>query len=374
MTIGSGIIYIEQYAFTGCSGLKTIYSYANPNSIEMGDYVFTGVNKGDVTLHVTPEHYDAYRNAAQWNEFNIVGDLGDQDVNRDNEVNVGDVNVVLGAILAEDHCPAYDVNYDLEVNVADVNVILTTILGVPSPGGEPDKPVTGETKTYTVNGVSFKMVKVSGGTFSMGATDEQGTKGEADENPVHQVTLSDFWIGETEVTESLWKAVMGSNPSYSRKGDNYPVENISWNDCQTFINKLNSLSGEQFFLPTEAQWEYSARGGNKSKNYRYAGGNDRFAVAWFNSNSGGAKHPVATKQCNELGLYDMSGNVDEWCRDWYGSYSASAQTNPTGPSSGTNRVSRGGGWDDSDGRCRVSSRRGGWTSDKNNYLGLRLVR
>lgn len=188
----------------------------------------------------------------------------------------------------------------------------------------------------------FDMVYVEGGTFTMGATSEQGSDAYSDESPAHSVTVSDFYIGKYEVTQAQWRAVMGSNPS-KFKGDNLPVEQVSWNDIQKFITKLNTMTGKTFRLPTEAEWEYAARGGNKSKGYKYSGSNTLDNVGWY-YNSGGKTHPVGQKQPNELGLYDMSGNVWEWCQDWYGSYSSSSQTNPTGPSSGSYRVLRGGDW------------------------------
>ena len=227
-------------------------------------------------------------------------------------------------------------------------------------------------ETITVNGVSFNMVRVDGGTFMMGATSEQGADADNDEKPAHQVTLSTYSIGETEVTQALWQAVMGSNPSRF-KGDNLPVEKVSWDDCQTFIQKLNQLTGRRFRLPTEAEWEYAARGGSKSRGYKYSGSNNINDVAWYDDNSSSKTHPVKTKQANELGLYDMSGNVWEWCQDWYGSYSGGSQTNPTGPSSGSDRVSRGGGWGSLAGYCRVSNRYYNSPGDALNYLGLRLA-
>ena len=216
------------------------------------------------------------------------------------------------------------------------------------------------------------MVKVSGGTFQMGATSEQGNDADSDEEPVHQVTLSDYYIGETEVTQELWQAVMGSNPSYFTSSSQLPVERVSRNDCQTFISKLNALTGMQFRLPTEAEWEFAARGGNSSQGYKYSGSNNIDDVAWYKSNSNSKTHKVGTKAPNELGLYDMNGNVWEWCQDWYGSYSSSAQTNPTGPS-GFYRVSRGGGFYDSARYCRVSNRDSRTPDFRNGDLGLRLA-
>lgn len=229
----------------------------------------------------------------------------------------------------------------------------------------------GENKVYTVNGVSFTMVAVKGGTFTMGATAEQ-TGAESDESPTHSVTLSDFYIGETEVTQELWNAVMGSNPSSFTGNMQLPVEEVSWNDCQTFITKLNELTGETFALPTEAQWEYAARGGNASKGYLYSGSNYIGDVAWYNGSSS-TTHPVKSKSPNELGLYDMSGNVWEWCADWYGSYSASSQTNPVGPGTGSNRVLRGGSWNIRATYSRVANRNSYTPTSKYYDYGLRLA-
>lgn len=222
-----------------------------------------------------------------------------------------------------------------------------------------------------VDDVTYEMIPVQGGTFTMGATREQGSEADNDERPTHSVTLSSYSIGKTEVTQELWEAVMGSNPS-KFKGAKKPVETVSWNDCQTFIGKLNNLTGKQFRLPTEAEWEYAARGGQKSQGYKYSGSNSLGDVAWYYNNSGSTTHDVATKRPNELGLYDMSGNVWEWCSDWYGNYGSNAQTNPQGPQSGQDRVIRGGGWGDSAG-CR-SSFRGNVDPGRREYdLGLRLV-
>ena len=228
-----------------------------------------------------------------------------------------------------------------------------------------------ETQTITVNSVSFTMIAVEGGTFQMGATSEQGGDADSDEKPVHSVTLSDYYIGETEVTQELWEAVMVSNPSYF-SGSQRPVERVSWNDCQEFITQLNQLTGKNFRLPTEAEWEYAARGGSKSKGYKYSGSNTIGNVAWYDVNSIYQTHNVKTKSPNELGIYDMSGNVYEWCQDWYGSYSSGSQTNPTGPSSGSDRVCRGGSVGSGAGSCRVSNRGYGNPDDGNLILGLRL--
>ena len=245
--------------------------------------------------------------------------------------------------------------------------------------------------TIYANGVSFKMVEVEGGTFTMGATSEQGSDAYRDEKQTHQVTLSTYYIGQTEVTQALWEAVMGKNVTQIAKennwstcgvGPDYPMYYISWNDCQEFIQKLNQLTGKTFRLPTEAEWEYAARGGNKSKGYKYAGSNTLSEVAWYGYSDYNDKNrtittettmPVAQKAPNELGVYDMSGNVWEWCQDWYGSYSSSSQTNPQGPSSGSRRVNRGGSWYYCAGHCRVSNRGDYLPTARGNFLGLRLV-
>lgn len=225
--------------------------------------------------------------------------------------------------------------------------------------------------TLTVNGIKYNMVWVDGGTFRMGATSEQGSE-ISDEKPVHSVTLSGYYIGKTEVTQALWQAVMGSNPSYF-EGDDLPVEQVSWDDCQEFIRKLNSLTGQNFRLPTEAEWEFACRGGNNSRGYKYSGSNYIDNVAWYDGNSGDKTHPVATKSPNELGIYDMSGNVWEWCADWYGDYSSGRQTNPKGPYGGSNRVIRGGSWSYGARICRSSDRFYDYPALRDDYLGLRLA-
>ena len=275
-----------------------------------------------------------------------------------------------------------DVSQDGHVDIDDVTCLISYILN----GHWDDEPVVPVTEIYTVNGVSFTMVEVESGTFMMGAS-EDDSMADDKERPVHQVTLSSFSIGQTEVTQALWMAVMGSNPSLFVSANGYtdnlqrPVERVSWNDCQTFITKLNQMTGKNFRLPTEAEREFAARGGNMSKGYYYAGSDTLENVAWYydtscalgSSSPDYGTHTVATKSPNELGLYDMSGNVWEWCQDRYGSYSSDAQTNPTGPASGSNRVARGGGW-----RCgaknnRVTHRDGANATYTDNHLGLRLA-
>ena len=210
----------------------------------------------------------------------------------------------------------------------------------------PDTAVTersGQRKEFQVNGATFVMIQVKGGSFMMGDSSKRGGMSFREEAPVHQVTLSDYYIGETEVTQALWKAVMNSNPSYFKHND-HPVESVTWDDVHRFIEKLNLLTGKKFRLPTEAEWEYAARGGKKGKGFVYAGSDSIENVVWYDKNSSLKTHPVAQKRANELGLYDMNGNVWEWCEDWYGVYTSNAQTNPTGPATGSERVCRGGSW------------------------------
>lgn len=244
-----------------------------------------------------------------------------------------------------------------------------------------------KTETFTVNGVSFTMVTVKGGKFTMGATDVQGGGVNDKETPAHQVTVSTFSIGQTEVTQALWLAVMGTNPSHFTSAHGYtddlqrPVEGVSWDDCRIFTSRLNRITGKQFRLPTEAEWEYAARGGSLSQGYLYAGSNDLNEIAWFCDNipshtsetAGYGTQPVAAKLPNELGLYDMSGNVWEWCFDRFGPYSKKSQKNPVGPKSGASRVNRGGSWLESAGSCRVSGRYDCVPAYLSNDLGLRLA-
>ena len=234
--------------------------------------------------------------------------------------------------------------------------------------------VTQAQKERIIHNLINNMVYVEGGTFMMGATSEQGTDAADGEKPVHQVTLSSFSIGRYEVTQEEWQAVMGSNPSYF-KGAKRPVESVSWNDCQEFIRKLNAMTGRRFRLPTEAEWEYAARGGNRSQGYKYSGSNNLNSVAWYADNSGNTTHDVGLKSPNELGIYDMSGNVWEWCQDWYdiNYYSSSPQTNPMGPSSGSYRVDLGGSWYSYARSCRVSYRFNNGPGLRDLNLGLRLA-
>ena len=240
-----------------------------------------------------------------------------------------------------------------------------------------------------LNQLIENMVKVEGGSFQMGGTSEQGRDAMDREKPIHTVTLSDYYICKYEVSQQEWEVVMGNNPSHFQ-GKDLPVEQVSWEDCQAFIQKLNTLTGLDFKLPTEAQWEYAARGGSKSQGNKYSGSNTLSEVGWFWENSGEeilggewevkkvtknncCTHPVGQKRPNELGLYDMSGNVYEWCSDRYGKYRGKSQTDPIGPGSGSSRVYRSGGWGDAAGNGRVSRRGLRGPGFRYSDLGLRLV-
>lgn len=241
-----------------------------------------------------------------------------------------------------------------------------------------------------VSGLSFEMVYVQGGTFRMGAAEDDEEAYDR-EKPSHSVTLSDYYIGKHEVTQGLWKAVMGTTIEEQRDkaeeywnescelygiGNNYPMYYVSWNEAQEFVRKLSELTGKKYVLPTEAQWEYAARGGAKSKGYKYSGSNTISDVAWYGEDyNTGSTHLVGKKLSNELGIYDMSGNVGEWCSDWFHSnyYANSPQTNPTGSASGSLRVYRGGSWDSDGGSCRVSIRDGGGPDGRYINLGFRVA-
>jgi len=242
----------------------------------------------------------------------------------------------------------------------------------------------------TFDAPEIEIVFVEGGTFKMGCTSEQGDDCLDDEKPAHRVTVSDFYIGKYAVTQAQWRAVMGDNPS-NFKGDNLPVESLSWNDAQEFIRRLNTQTGKLYRLPTEAEWEFAARGGNSSGGYKYSGSHTADNVAWYYENAGNRildsnawdydtlvfnnnkSHPVGTKSPNELGIYDMSGNVFEWCNDWYGAYSSNAQTDPLGPSSGSYRIIRGGCCYDNTRVLRVSSRSASPSDFRDYFIGFRLA-
>ncbi len=226
---------------------------------------------------------------------------------------------------------------------------------------------------FSVGDVSFKMVRVEGGLFTMGASTFDNAAFR-DEYPQHEVCLSDYCIGETPVTQAQWKAVMGGSPSMFKGGEN-PVERVSWNECRIFIKRLNQKTGQNFRLPTEAEWEYAARGGKKSMGYRYPGSNIIDEVAWYKANGNKKTHPVKGKKPNELGLYDMGGNVWEWCADWYDEnyYRESPKENPQGPSQGSDCVLRGCSWLNDTKYCRVSCRSHSNPDYRHYFIGFRLA-
>ena len=300
------------------------------------------------------------------------------DINGDGKVNIGDVTALINLLLSGDGevgNGVVDVNADGVLNISDVTALINHLLS-----GTALEPIEAQVEEFTVGDVTFYMIPVEGGTFSMGATSEQGSDASSREKPVHQVTVSSYYIGETEVTQALWLAVMGTLPS-NFTGMQLPVEQVSWEDCQAFIAALNAMTGQQFRLPTEAEWEFAARGGNMSMGYKYSGSDNLASVGWYSYNDSWdvrgtgyyGTHPVATRNPNELMLYDMSGNVHEWCQDWYGAYDAGEQVNPVGPAGGTTRVYRGGSWYFDEWFCRVSFRNSVSPSYTSYGIGLRLA-
>ncbi len=228
-------------------------------------------------------------------------------------------------------------------------------------------------KKRIIQNLINNMVYVKGGEFYMGATPEQESDYFEDEKPSHEVTLSHFYIGKYEVTQEEWLAIMGYNPS-EFIGMKRPVENVSWEDCQLFIKKLNTITGKHFRLPTEAEWEYAARGGI-FHGYKYSGSDFIDDVAWYSNNRtfDNGTSIVGAKSPNNLGLYDMSGNVGEWCNDWYEPYKMDRQNNYKGPLTGSFKVFRGGNWGSSAKSCRVSCRSTAIVTEANIFLGFRLA-
>jgi len=284
--------------------------------------------------------------------------------------------VVASAIATPSNAAAgftYTVTYYASYNGRAAAQVFRKVKAAPS-------PPSGGKFSETVGVYKFDMMLVAGGTFKMGCADEQSDC-YYDERPVHDVTLSSFYIGEYEVTQGLWKAVMGSNsnPSSFTGNDELPVDSVSWNQVKVFIDKLNSKTGRTYKLPTEAEWEFAARGGINSEGYKFSGGDGIDSVAWYWSNSGSKTHEVGGKKPNELGIYDMSGNVWEWVSDWYNlEYYAffpsdTPSSNPSGPSEGIRRVIRGCSWYNNEKSCRVSLRAPNEPVMSNNNVGFRLA-
>ena len=331
------------------------------------------------TMEVTPGTHTLTWRYTKDNSLNPTGDYfavdnltihsiekrGDVDV--DGSVTISDVTALIDYLLSGNasgiNLSNADCDQDGNVNISDVTALIDYLLSGSWPGN-----------SFTIGGVTFNMVPVTGGTFTMGFTGDTPISEEENALPAHQVTLSSYRIGETEVTQALWVAVMGNNPSHYTGDLNRPVESVSWNDCQAFITQLNQITGMTFRLPTEAEWEFAARGGNMSHGYTYAGSNTLDDVAWnSNNNSANTTQPVGQKSPNELGLYDMSGSVWEWCNDYYDVYSANAQTNPTGPTSGSERVARGGAFFNKEGSHRVWLRNHSSADQVADGLGFRLA-
>ena len=356
------------------SELKAISSNPSVAAVRIinGTVQVVGVTEGTATVTVSSVDGYAFTDTCKVTVYTEMGD-----VNCDGFINISDVTMLIDFLLSNNLSTIKDMNADVNrdnsINIADVTTLIDYLLSNNWPF-----------ESFTVNGVTFNMIYVEGGTFTMGVN---GNNWDDESSPPHQVTLSSFCIGQTEVTQELWKEVMGNNPSWFKSstnnnyGDNFqrPVERVSWNACQQFISKLNELTGKNFRLPTEAEWEYAARGGNKSQGYGFSGSDNINNVAWYYANGNNRiTHPVATKAPNELGIYDMSGNVWEWCQDWYGPYSGDSQINPTGPESGYYPVRRGGSWGCAAGYCTVTFR-GEWESPRStastvhNFIGLRLA-
>ena len=357
-------------------GRPIIYSGYDSNS---GSHAFVIDGYRDGMFHVNwgwSGDYDSYWQLSaltprsynySTRQYAVIGIEGDYtDVNHDGTISIADVTELIDMILTgEFDGLSGDANGDHQVNIADVTELIDWLLHGTGSNAHGEH--------ITVNGVTFTMQRVDGGTFTMGTTAQQDNEAGSVESPAHQVTLSSYYIGQTEVTQELWKAVMGTNPS-SIHGPQLAVGGVSWNDCMTFISRLNDLTGQSFRLPTEAEWEFAARGGNLSSGYKYSGGNDIDAVAWYFDNaqySYGKR--VALKAPNELGIYDMSGNMYEWCADYCAMYEATAQTNPQGPASGNLRVVRSGSWYSPAAECRNTARSGLEPDAAYVHIGFRLA-
>ena len=371
------VINTGTVAFYPLSSFSSSYGFFWPDDSELPDYIQPGTS-ARVYVTYTPTLPGTHRGNYTMkigNEYPSVIMTGTAilygDVNMDDKVDITDIVSLIDHVLNNGEATfSTDMNGDGSVTITDIVTLIDVLLnsGAANNNGTID-PNVFEDEEFEVNGVTFKMIAVEGGTFNMGGND-------VDNTPVHQVQLSNFLIAETEVTQELWEAVMGSNPSDHTGNAKYPVECVSWTDCQQFITTLNQLTGRNFRLPTEAEWEYAARGGKKTHGYKYSGSSSYSEVAWCENNSNDLTHAVRTKKRNELGTYDMSGNVWEWCQDWYAPYesaSSGALVNPTGPETGTERIVRGGCMRGHSRMCDVAYRMyyspGTWRVD----VGMRLA-
>lgn len=326
-----------------------------------GKVQVVGVSVGNAIIKVASADGKAVADSCFVNVYTEAGD-----VDGDGFVKIDDVTCLIDYLLSGDASSIdlgnADLDFDGNVSITDVTELIDCLLCGTS-------MTTRE--TFTVNGVSFTMIRVPAGSFMMGATEEQGSDANSWERPVHEVTLSNsYLIGETEVTQELWLAVMGTNPSKHEGSLQKPVENVSWLDCQEFISRLNELTGLSFRMPTEAEWEYAARGANRSRGYKYAGSDD---IADVGNVSSSTTMPVGSLQPNELNIYDMSGNVDEWVWDIFGYYTSDPQTDPTGPEEGSDHMYRGGSWYSGANVARVSYRFFRASTFKRGTMGLRLA-
>ena len=296
------------------------------------------------------------------------------------------INIESGRI--ENSTKPYKATTDDEMDKACMSLV-ADLLGSTNGGGYATRPPSGvntqrgQDFTETAFGINMRMVYVEGGTFTMGCTSEQGGECESDETPNRQTTVSSYYIGMLEVTQSQWEKVMGtsvyqqrdranSNSTYG-VGPDYPMYYVSWEEAKEFCARLSRQTGKTYRLPYEAEWEYAARGGKKNEGTKYSGGWSVDEVAWYDGNSGNSTYQCGTKRSNSLGLYDMSGNVWEWCEDWYGKYLQYDNNNPKGASSGSLRMARGGGWNYVAKYCRVSVRNYGTPSSRSSGLGFRVV-
>ena len=386
VSIPASVTTVGECAFMYCNNLNEVYCYvANPANITLDSssgFIFyqSPSNYPERILHVPAGSAELYQAETKWsNYFGIIKEMNGPagDLDDDDNLTISDVTSLIDMLLNGSAIPpTADMDGNGVVNIADVITMIDMLL---SGATEPVAHQSGDVETITVNGVSFNMVYVAAGTFEMGAPPEAYYNVD-NCRPVHQVTLSEYYIGQTEVTQELWTAVMGSNPSYYVSSNQQPVHMINWSNCQTFITKLNQLTGKNFRLPTEAEWEYAARGADKTHGYEYAGGvkDELNDICWNSSNSsqgefGYGPQPVARKRPNEIGLYDMSGNLEEWLNDWYTPYTEDAQVNPQGPSTGTYRCVRGGSFSHNWWDLRVFQRHSCKPTDKLTFYGMRLA-
>lgn len=342
---------IASNAFGENTAINKIVVYC-PEPYSIPENAFTTSIYQNAKLLVPENALENYRNAPGWKNFASIESICSGDVNYDGAITASDITAQYNYMLNgnTENFTGGDVNGDGNITAADVTEIYSILLNNEPPTPSIEILDVDSIQTFTVNGVSFNMIGVKGGTFMIGS-EEWGNS-----RPVHQVTLSSYYIGQTEVTQELWEAVMGNNPSYFNggywsNGNNRPVENVSLFDCIEFVQRLNTLTGENFKVPTNAEWEYAARGGKKSHGYIFSGSDNIDDVTWHHDNFdeqppyAGAPistKPVATKMPNELGIYDMSGNVEEWVSDRFQDYTAESQVNPTGSETSLERITRGG--------------------------------